>query len=357
MEFGNLLSLPVSGGLLYVEPVYVRATQGQGYPLLRKVLVSFGNTSVMRTPSPRRCSGLLGDSFAPGGEEEPTRAPPTHDAEADLAVRGVMPRRRTQQGEEALKPGDFEAYGVAQQQLKAALDRAAEAQSRLGARPREAPRPARASTATREPAAASRPASPRRRSRPPGRAAGRTITRRRAVARGPGHMLPHDRRRSPAGRAHMAEAALRTRGAEHRSASARLGGARRSGDSRIAQKGLRKGSVSIVAAVAIGLAATAPAYSLTGALGYGAAESGYQLPIVFVDLGHPDVLRRPGLPLHDHRRRRLGTVFTWGSMAIGPRVGWLGGWGLYLSSTLAGVGAAEIVVNAVSPSPGWRSRR
>ena len=49
----------------------------------------------------------------------------------------------------------------------------------------------------------------------------------------------------------------------------------------IAQKGLRKGSVSLVAAVAIGLAATAPAYSLTGALGYGAAESGYQLPIVF----------------------------------------------------------------------------
>ena len=47
-------------------------------------------------------------------------------------------------------------------------------------------------------------------------------------------------------------------------------------------KGLRRGSVSLVGAVAIGLAATAPAYSLTGALGYGALESGYQLPIIFV---------------------------------------------------------------------------
>ena len=48
VEYGNLLSLPVSGGLLYVEPVYVRASQGQGYPLLRKVLVNFGDTTVLR---------------------------------------------------------------------------------------------------------------------------------------------------------------------------------------------------------------------------------------------------------------------------------------------------------------------
>ena len=41
-------------------------------------------------------------------------------------------------------------------------------------------------------------------------------------------------------------------------------------------KGLKKGSVSLVGAVAIGLAATAPAYSLTGALGHGADESGYR---------------------------------------------------------------------------------
>ena len=44
VTYGNLLSLPVAGGLLYVEPVYVKAAGGQGsYPLLQKVLVSFGN--------------------------------------------------------------------------------------------------------------------------------------------------------------------------------------------------------------------------------------------------------------------------------------------------------------------------
>jgi uncharacterized protein len=41
---GNLLTLPVGGGLLYVQPVYVKATSNaSAYPLLQKVLVSFGD--------------------------------------------------------------------------------------------------------------------------------------------------------------------------------------------------------------------------------------------------------------------------------------------------------------------------
>lgn len=39
---GNLLTIPVGGGLLYVEPVYVKSTTSSSYPLLRKVLTSFG---------------------------------------------------------------------------------------------------------------------------------------------------------------------------------------------------------------------------------------------------------------------------------------------------------------------------
>jgi len=48
---GNLLTLPVGGGLLYVQPVYVRSTGDTSYPLLRKILVSFGKKSPSRTPS------------------------------------------------------------------------------------------------------------------------------------------------------------------------------------------------------------------------------------------------------------------------------------------------------------------
>ncbi len=117
-------------------------------------------------------------------------------------------------------------------------------------------------------------------------------------------------------------------------------------------KGLRRNSVSLVATVAIGLAATAPAYSLTGALGYGALESGYQLPIVFVISVIPMFFVSFAYKHMSTVAPDSGTVFTWGAMALGPRTGWIGGWGLFLSSTLAGVGAAEVMVNSVSTVAG-----
>ena len=43
IDYGNLLTLPVAGGLLYVEPVYIeRAGQEASYPQLARVLVSYG---------------------------------------------------------------------------------------------------------------------------------------------------------------------------------------------------------------------------------------------------------------------------------------------------------------------------
>jgi uncharacterized membrane protein (UPF0182 family) len=43
VDLGNLLTLPVGGGLLYVQPVYVSSNGETSYPLLREVLVAFGN--------------------------------------------------------------------------------------------------------------------------------------------------------------------------------------------------------------------------------------------------------------------------------------------------------------------------
>ncbi|HET6826231.1 MAG TPA: UPF0182 family protein [Amnibacterium sp.] len=40
---GNLLTLPVGGGLLYVQPVYVASNSETSYPVLQKVLAGFGN--------------------------------------------------------------------------------------------------------------------------------------------------------------------------------------------------------------------------------------------------------------------------------------------------------------------------
>lgn len=113
-------------------------------------------------------------------------------------------------------------------------------------------------------------------------------------------------------------------------------------------KGLKKGSVSLVGAVAIGLAATAPAYSLTGALGHGAEESGYQLPIVFILAVIPMYFVALAYKHLTDAAPDAGTVFTWGSKAIAPHIGWMGGFALMLSSILAGVGAAGILTNAAA---------
>jgi uncharacterized membrane protein (UPF0182 family) len=137
VEFGNLLSLPVSGGMLYVEPVYVRATQGQGFPLLRKVLASYGDITVLENSLPAAlnqvfsgtASGDEGDGS--GGDGSGGDAGETEDAQADLTRALADAEAAFAAGEEALRAGDFSAYGRAQDDLKDALDRAAAAQRRI----------------------------------------------------------------------------------------------------------------------------------------------------------------------------------------------------------------------------------
>ncbi len=139
VEFGNLLSLPVSGGLLYVEPVYVRAAQGQGYPLLRKVLVSFGDSTVLSNTLGEALATVFseGDSGRGSGSGEggtdggDGASEPTDDAQADLAKAIIDAQAAYDRGVEALASGNFTAYGRAQADLEAALNRAAAAQRRI----------------------------------------------------------------------------------------------------------------------------------------------------------------------------------------------------------------------------------
>ncbi|BDZ44550.1 hypothetical protein GCM10025866_04590 [Naasia aerilata] len=74
VERGNLLTLPVGGGLLYVQPVYVRSSGETTYPLLRKVLVSFGDKIAFEDTLDAALDSLFGgDSGASAGD---TGVPP-----------------------------------------------------------------------------------------------------------------------------------------------------------------------------------------------------------------------------------------------------------------------------------------
>ena len=66
---GNLLTLPVGDGLLYVQPVYVRSTGDTSYPLLRKILVSFGESIAFEDTLDEALDALFGgDSGAEAGD-------------------------------------------------------------------------------------------------------------------------------------------------------------------------------------------------------------------------------------------------------------------------------------------------
>ncbi|MDQ1556153.1 MAG: uncharacterized protein QOI02_1155, partial [Actinomycetota bacterium] len=74
---GNLLTLPVGGGLLYVQPVYVESTGETSYPLLQKVLVAFGTKIAFENTLDAALDSLFGgNSGASAGDGSvPTPTP------------------------------------------------------------------------------------------------------------------------------------------------------------------------------------------------------------------------------------------------------------------------------------------
>ncbi|TQL47392.1 hypothetical protein FB562_0449 [Homoserinimonas aerilata] len=73
---GNLLTLPVGGGLLYVQPVYVQSTGETSYPILQKVLVSFGDEIAFESSLDAALDVIFGgDSGAVAGDENVPDAP------------------------------------------------------------------------------------------------------------------------------------------------------------------------------------------------------------------------------------------------------------------------------------------
>jgi len=125
---GNLLTLPVGGGLLYVQPVYVRATaNAASYPLLQKVLVSFGD----QIGYDDTLKGALDQVF--GGNSGTTTSSgttTTGTTNSSLANALASAKQAYADGLAALAKGDFAAYDKAQKRLKSALDSAINAQSK-----------------------------------------------------------------------------------------------------------------------------------------------------------------------------------------------------------------------------------
>ena len=124
---GNLLTLPVGGGLLYVQPVYVRATANSAaYPLLQKVLVSFGDQigygDTLKGALDQVFGGNSGTTAVSGSTTT------TGTTNNSLASALASAKQALADGQAALANGDFAAYGLAQDRLKSAIAAAIAAQ-------------------------------------------------------------------------------------------------------------------------------------------------------------------------------------------------------------------------------------
>ena len=127
---GNLLTLPVGGGLLYVQPVYVKATSNSAaYPLLQKVLVSFGDVIGYDSSLKGALDQVFGGNSGTSSSGTPVTTT-TNNASEDLKSALQNARQALADGNAALAKGDFAAYGRAQDRLKAALAAAIAAEGR-----------------------------------------------------------------------------------------------------------------------------------------------------------------------------------------------------------------------------------
>jgi uncharacterized membrane protein (UPF0182 family) len=134
VRYGNLLTLPVAGGLLYVEPIYIEQKDENAFPQLARVLVYFGG----RVGFEPTLEGALNEAFESGsgtttppdsgGTETGTSTPSTSttppasggdNPAMDQAVADM--NAALQQLKTAQQNGDFAAQGNALAALQKAV--------------------------------------------------------------------------------------------------------------------------------------------------------------------------------------------------------------------------------------------
>ncbi|NIK57353.1 UPF0182 family protein [Kribbella shirazensis] len=125
-QYGNLLTLPLGGGLLYVQPVYSVRTSGPGsYPVLRYVLVSFGERVAFGGTLQEALTKVFNTNVDTGELPPGTEKPPTQQPNQTVKQAIADAQAAWNRAQESLKKGDLAGYETNLKQMKAALDRAA----------------------------------------------------------------------------------------------------------------------------------------------------------------------------------------------------------------------------------------
>lgn len=111
-------------------------------------------------------------------------------------------------------------------------------------------------------------------------------------------------------------------------------------------KGLKKGAIGLVGSVVVGVASTAPAYSLAASLGWivvgGDSPAGVQAPAMILLAFVPMYFIAQAYKELNQTDPDCGTTFTWSTRAFGAITGWMGGWGIIIADVIVMANLAYI---------------
>jgi amino acid transporter len=108
-------------------------------------------------------------------------------------------------------------------------------------------------------------------------------------------------------------------------------------------KGLRGGAIGFASSVVIGVASTAPGYSLAASLGFVvAAGVGLMSPAILWVAFLPMLCIASAYYFLNRSDPDCGTTFTWVTSAMGPTAGWIGGWAIIVADVIVMANLAQI---------------
>ena len=107
-------------------------------------------------------------------------------------------------------------------------------------------------------------------------------------------------------------------------------------------KGLKGGALNLLSSTVVGVASTAPAYSLAATLGFVVVIIGVRSPIVTILAFIPMLLISYGYKELNRADPDCGTTFTWATRAFSPGIGWMGGWGIVAADILVMPSLAQV---------------
>jgi amino acid transporter len=110
----------------------------------------------------------------------------------------------------------------------------------------------------------------------------------------------------------------------------------------LGEKGLRANAIGFVSSTVIGVASTAPGYSLAATLGLVAAVVGFQSPAIMIVAFIPMLFIAAAYYYMNRADPDCGTTFAWVTKAMGPRMGWINGWAIIVADVIVMANLAQI---------------